>query len=143
MIHLDVSLCSTGRDRGRFKMDQRVVKAIFIIKADLSRTVPTGELARTVNLSTSHLNHLFKTAVGLTITRYVKALRMERAKELLETTFLSVKEIGRECGLKDESHFVQNFKAAHGLTPLRYRWHYQSTHLNESKTLNGDTQFGI
>jgi transcriptional regulator GlxA family with amidase domain len=124
-------------------MDQRVVKAISIIRADLSRNVPTSELARTVNLSASHLNQLFKTAVGLTITRYVKALRMTRAKELLETTFLSVKEIGRDCGIKDESHFVQNFKAVHGLTPLRYRRYYQNTHLNESKTLNGDTQIGI
>ncbi len=109
-------------------MDARVVKVISIIRADLSRTVPVGELARTVNLSASHLNYLFKMSVGLTIPRYVREQRLNRAKELLEKTFLSVKEIGRECGLRDESHFVQNFKAAHGLTPLRYRWQYQRTH---------------
>ena len=104
------------------------MKAISIICADLSRTVPVDELARTVNLSASHLNCLFKLSVGLTVPRYLRERRLNRAKELLETTFLSVKEIGRECGLKDESHFVQNFKALHGLTPLRYRWHYQHTH---------------
>lgn len=106
-------------------MDARVVKAISIISADLSKTVSLDELARTVNLSASRLNSLFKTSVGVTVTRYVREQRLNRAKELLETTFLSVKEIGRECGLKDESHFVQNFKAVHGLTPRRYRWHYQ------------------
>ena len=43
---------------------------------------------------------------------------MQRAKELLETTFLNAKEITAETGYKDESHFVQNFKAAYGATPL-------------------------
>jgi AraC family transcriptional regulator, arabinose operon regulatory protein len=109
-------------------MDPRVERIISIIKDDLSKDVPLDEFARTVNLSSSHLNHLFKQAVGLTVTKYIRLLRMERAKGLLETTFLTVKEIGSECGLKDESHFVQNFKAAHGFTPLRYRRHYHSTH---------------
>ncbi len=109
-------------------MDPRVEKAISIIKADLSIDLPLGDLARTVNLSSSRLNYLFKTAVGLTVSRYIRSLRMERAKGLLETTFLTVKEIGSECGLKDESHFVQNFKATHGLTPLRYRQNYHRTH---------------
>jgi transcriptional regulator GlxA family with amidase domain len=113
-------------------MDPRVEKTISIIKDDLNKDLPLGELARTVNLSPSRLNHLFKTAIGLTIARYIKSLRMERAKELLETTFLSVKEIVSESGLKDESHFVQNFKAAHGLTPLRYRRHYHRNRPNEN-----------
>lgn len=118
-------------------MDARVIKAISIISADLSKTVPIDELARTVNLSVSRLNSLFKLSVGLTISRYLRERRLNRARELLETTFLSVKEIGRECGLKDESHFVQNFKAVHGLTPLRYRWHYQHNHpADNSKIVN-------
>ncbi|MGH9959239.1 MAG: helix-turn-helix domain-containing protein [Pyrinomonadaceae bacterium] len=102
-------------------MDARVKKAISLIQDDLSKDRQLDEVARTVNLSSSRLNHLFKTEIGLTIAKYVRSLRMERAKGLLETTFLTVKEIGNECGLNDESHFVQNFKAAYGRTPLRYR----------------------
>ena len=109
-------------------MDPRVERVISIIKKDLSKDIPLEQFARTVNLSSSHLNYLFKEAVGVTVTKYIRVLRMERAKGLLETTFLTVKEIGSECGLKDESHFVQNFKAAHGLTPLRYRRHYHRSH---------------
>lgn len=112
-------------------MDPRVERVISIIKDDLSKDVPLGEFARTVNLSSSHLNYLFKQSVGVTVTKYIRLRRLERAKGLLETTFLTVKEIGSECGLKDESHFVQNFKAAHGLTPLRYRRYYHSTHAVE------------
>lgn len=52
---------------------------------------------------------------------YLKSLRMERAKELLEKSFLSVKEIAHRVGLNDESHFVRDFKLIYGLTPMSYR----------------------
>lgn len=105
-------------------MDPRVEKVISLIKDDLANELPLTELAKAVNLSSSRLNYLFKSALGISISRYIRSLRIERAKALLETTFLTVKEIGSQCGLKDESHFVQNFKTTYGLTPLRYRWHY-------------------
>ena len=113
-------------------MDSRVEKAISHIQDNLSKDLGLEELARTVNLSSSRLNHLFKTEIGLTIAKYVRSLRMERAKDLLETTFLTVKEIGSECGLNDESHFVQNFKAAYGRTPLRHRQDHHRKHPDES-----------
>ena len=46
---------------------------------------------------------------------------MERARHLLETSFLSVKEIAHQVGLNDESHFVRDFKKAYGEPPTRYR----------------------
>lgn len=46
---------------------------------------------------------------------------MRRAQELLETTFLSVKEIMAKVGVTDESHFVRDFKRFHGCTPAQYR----------------------
>ena len=124
-------------------MDARVKKAISHIQDDLSKDLQLEEVARTVNLSSSHLNHLFKTAVGLTIARYIRSLRMERAKGLLETTFLTVKEIGSECGLKDESHFVQNFKAVYGLTPVRHRQDYHRNHPDGNDAAEVDTRFRI
>lgn len=109
-------------------MDARVKKAISQIQDSLSKDLRLEEVARTVNLSSSRLNHLFKMEIGLSISKYVRSLRMERAKGLLETTFLTVKEIGSECGLNDESHFVQNFKAEYGRTPLRYRQDHHRNH---------------
>jgi transcriptional regulator GlxA family with amidase domain len=53
--------------------------------------------------------------------QYLRAVRMKRAKQLLETTFLSVKQIMIEVGLRDESHFVRNFKVTYGLPPARFR----------------------
>lgn len=59
---------------------------------------------------------------------------MERARYLLETSFLSVKEITHTVGLNDESHFVRDFKKAYGTPPARYRKRSNGAHLNESKS---------
>ena len=53
--------------------------------------------------------------------KYLKLLRMEKAKHLLETTFLSVKEITYRVGINDDSHFVRDFKKAYGTAPTQYR----------------------
>jgi transcriptional regulator GlxA family with amidase domain len=49
---------------------------------------------------------------------------MERARSLLETTFLSLKQIMIEVGLRDKSHFVRDFKITYGLPPARFRTHF-------------------
>jgi transcriptional regulator GlxA family with amidase domain len=46
---------------------------------------------------------------------------MEKAKELLERSLLSVKEVAGRVGVADMSHFVRDFEQRYGLAPLRYR----------------------
>ena len=53
--------------------------------------------------------------------QYLKALRMQTACELLETTDLSIKQIMLGVGIRDESHFVRDFKRKYGMTPTQYR----------------------
>jgi transcriptional regulator GlxA family with amidase domain len=78
-------------------------------------------MARAVNLTAFHFCHLFKAETGSSPAKYLKALRLERARELLETTFLSVKEIRALVGLNDESHFARDFRATYGVTAQQHR----------------------
>ena len=57
--------------------------------------------------------------------KYLRLLRMERAKGLLESSFLSVKEIAFQVGLNDESHFVRDFKSTYGFSPAIYRLQFK------------------
>lgn len=91
------------------------------MRDNLQRELSLGEFANSVNLSAWRLCHVFTSEVGMSPIQYLRFLRMERAKQLLETSFLSVKEIGHQVGLNDESHFVRDFKKAYGLPPTRYR----------------------
>ena len=101
-------------------MDQRVRAAIAFMNTNLQRRLIPIEIAESVRLSPTHLRRLFKTETDASLARYLRELRLQRAKHLLETTFLSVKEVASSVGITGVSHFVRNFKRAYGLRPSEY-----------------------
>lgn len=102
-------------------MDPRVQLVITLMKEELHRDLTLNELARTVNLSLPYLHHLFKAEMGASPWLYLHSLRLEKARELLVTTMLSVKQIMIRVGMKDKSHFGRQFKKAYGQSPGQYR----------------------
>lgn len=115
--------------------DQRIQMIIALLNAEICRQRSLEDLATVVNLSSSRLRHLFKTDTGLTPTEYLRDLRLKKAKELLETTFLSLKEIMNMIGVRDKSHFARDFKNAYGLSPSKYRMQHRKdgTHSDGKK----------
>jgi transcriptional regulator GlxA family with amidase domain len=101
-------------------MDQRVCGAIKFMNANLHRKLSPDEIARATRLSLPHLRSLFRKETGAPVSRYLKQLRLERAKHLLETTAFSVKEVAAATGMSRVSHFVRDFKAMYHVTPARY-----------------------
>ena len=91
------------------------------MRDDVRGELSLAELAQSVNLSVWRLSHIFKSDVGMPPIRFLRLLRMEKAKHLLESSFLSVKEIAYRVGLNDESHFVRDFKSTYGSSPALYR----------------------
>ena len=91
------------------------------MREDVRGELSLGEFAQSVNLSVWRLSHIFKSDVGMPPIKYLRLLRMERAKGLLESSFLSVKEIAFQVGVNDESHFVRDFKSTYGFSPAIYR----------------------
>ena len=69
--------------------------------------------------------------------RFLRQLRMERAKDLLESSFLSVKEIAFQVGLNDESHFVRDFKSTYGHSPALYRSQFRNNGSESGHNGNG------
>src|SRR5919112_558928 len=102
-------------------MDQRVQAVIRLMEENLRAELPLVRLAEAVNLSPSRLHRLFRDETGTSPARHLKSLRLAEARRLLETTFLSVKEIRDRVGIDDESHFTRDFRAAYGCTPTECR----------------------
>jgi len=70
----------------------------------------------------------FSRATGLTPLDYVHALRLEEAKQMLETSDLPVEAIANEVGYEDSSFFGRLFRRKIGLTPAKYRLRFGSLH---------------
>ena len=117
-------------------MDKRVEKIIQMMREDVRGELSLGEFAQSVNLSVWRLCHIFKSDVGMPPIRYLRKLRMARAKELLESSFLSVKEIAFQVGLNDESHFVRDFKSTYGHSPALYRLRFKNNAASEAHNGN-------
>jgi transcriptional regulator GlxA family with amidase domain len=118
-------------------VDKRVEKIIDMMREDVRGELSLTEFAQSVNLSVWRLCHIFKSDVGMPPIRYLRLLRMERAKNLLESSFLSVKEIAFQVGLNDESHFVRDFKSTYGFSPALYRSHFKNKSATEEPNNNG------
>ena len=122
-----------------FWLDKRVEKIIQMMREDVRGELSLGEFAQSVNLSVWRLCHIFKSDVGMPPIRFLRLLRMERAKDLLESSFLSVKEIAFQVGLNDESHFVRDFKSTYGFSPALYRSRFKNNkEENEQNGNNGN-----
>jgi transcriptional regulator GlxA family with amidase domain len=68
----------------------------------------------------------FTKAAGMTPLNYVHALRLEEAKQMLETTDLSIEAIANEAGYEDTSFFGRLFRRETGMTPAHYRLRFGS-----------------
>ena len=87
-------------------MDYRVESVITLMRDEPHRFLTLSTMARSVNLSASRLHSLFNAEISMPPARYLRIVRLEAAKHLLETTFLSVKEIVALVGCNDVSHFL-------------------------------------
>jgi AraC-like DNA-binding protein len=102
-------------------MDTRIESALAHMEQHLAEPLSIATLAAGVNLSPSRFAHLFCREVGASPVRYLHALRMLRARVLLERTFLSVKEVMALVGCNDPSHFSRDFRGFHGVVPRACR----------------------
>ena len=117
-------------------VDRRVQAVIDYMLEDLSRPLRLQEVAQSVNLSASRLQHLFKADTDMTVAQYLKSLRMQMARQLMDSTFLNTKEIMQKVGMKDESHFVREFKKIYGLPPGTYKQHLPTPKIKTASSAN-------
>ena len=80
-----------------------------------------AQLAAHVPTSPSTLHRQFQRIMGITPGDYLTTIRLNAARQLLETTDRLITDIAQSVGFYDHSHFTKAFKKARGLTPGEYR----------------------
>jgi len=115
--HSDIAVADSNPGLPR----NRVRRVMDYIEANLSNGVRLQELAALAGLSPFHFARQFKDATGLAPHQFVLRSRVERAKQLLERTELSLAEIGLTLGFSHQSHFTTVFRRWVGATPKAWR----------------------
>ena len=117
-------------------MDSRARQLAHYLVTNSAKPLRLLDVSRALNVSESHLARIFRRETGMSPQQYVKVVRLDNSRKLLETTFLLVKEVMARVGFNDPSHFVRDFERAFGESPRRYREH----HAQRRSSLTDDGQ---
>lgn len=132
--NVDDAQVGRGKGFGMKARDRRVQIVRVLLEGSFHRKLGLRDMSAEVNLSPWRLAHLFKSETGMSPQRYLTLVRLQRAKDQLETTFLSIREIGAAVGIPNPSQFTKSFKAAYGMTPVEYR----KVHFDSSRVIEGN-----
>jgi AraC family transcriptional regulator len=95
--------------------------AMAIMRDRLADPLTLADIAEQVHLSVFHLVRVFRAGTGQTPYRYLTALRIERARQLLAGTDMTVAQIARRCGFSSAGSLSAAFLASVGVRPSAYR----------------------
>ena len=109
---------------GHYKLNQveALLNDYFNSEDIINKGLPTVQyVANTLNMSPGYLSSLLKSLTGQTTQQHIHNKLIEKAKEKLSTTDLSVSEIAYELGFEHSQSFSKLFKAKTNFSPLKFR----------------------
>ena len=98
-----------------------IKKVCAYVEEKLAEDISLETAADFAGVSSFYLSKLFKEEKGETFINYISDKRLEKSRQLLESTELSIKEITAEVGYNDQNYFSRIFKNKYGLSPKEYR----------------------
>jgi AraC-like DNA-binding protein len=96
-------------------------KVINIIDFNLAEDLSLRTIAKQCNVNASYLSAQFKREKNMTLTNYINAKRMERARSLLRGSSRYIQQVAEACGFLDVNYFTRLFKRQYGQTPREYQ----------------------
>ena len=105
-------------------LNPNIEKAIDFLHENLHENIEVEDIVRQQNLCRRSLEMNFKAQFNQSPMQYLRAMRLEKVRNLLRTTDLSVTEIGRQCGIPDINYLCRLFRKLYQTTPLNYREQY-------------------
>lgn len=118
----DFSSLSDARETaGAALGSSAVARAQDYVEENMGDDLSLGAIAAEAGVSPHHFVRVFKAATGTTPHRYVLDRRVERSRQLLSDTDLSLAEVAFRCGFSSQSHMTAVFRRLVGVTPAKYR----------------------
>ena len=118
----------TDQDTQRLSVPTRIgvrhpklAQVIQMMEANIEEPTSPSVLAKQVGMSTRQLERLFRRYLNRSPKRYYMGLRLQKARNLLMQTDMSVINVALACGFTSPSHFSKCYRSHYGTTPYRER----------------------
>jgi len=122
------SAIRTDQDTQRLSVPTRIgvrhpklSQVIHMMEKNIEEPISPAILAKDVGMSTRQLERLFRRYLNRSPKRYYMELRLQKARNLLMQTDMSVINVALACGFSSPSHFSKCYRAQYGTTPYRER----------------------
>jgi len=96
-------------------------RAKELLDAGIDGAIPVARLASACGLSVSHFTRAFRQSTGVSPHRWLRARRLDRARNLLAGSALALSEVAIASGFADQSHFTRIFTRVCGISPGQWR----------------------
>ncbi|PAB58960.1 response regulator transcription factor [Anaeromicrobium sediminis] len=107
-------------DQNKFEHEV-ICEVIRYINCNYMKDITLVKVAEHVHMNMSYLSHLFKQQTKNNFVDYLKDVRIEKAKELMETHNKKISEIAELVGIRDRRYFSKLFKEKVGKSPAQYK----------------------
>ena len=98
-----------------------VRKIVDFIEENAGQEISTATLCETFGYTPAHLCRKFKKATGLSPMTYLKIFRLEKAREKIKNSDVSISQVAAEYGFSDANYFTRCFRTHFGIPPRQYR----------------------
>lgn len=107
--------------RGTSALKKEIDEISIYISEHISEKLSLQTLARKCFYSPKYFSRIFKECYGITVTEYIQKRRIDESLKLLDSTELSIDQVGRMVGYDDKVRFYKYFKKHMNKTPLEYK----------------------
>lgn len=105
----------------RTRIDDTIIeKCMNFIEKNIENKISVPDVARSIPISPSYLTLIFRKKTGATVIDYINNFRLEKSKELINTTNLNFSQISEKLGYSSIHYFSRQFKMKYGISPSEY-----------------------
>jgi YesN/AraC family two-component response regulator len=123
MIRVGRECITTRTENAKAHVSKAFIKTQTILNylnREYHKKLTSSDIEQTFESNYDYLNRIFHKSTGFTIFNYLNMVRINKAKEIIETTPLKFSEIGYLIGIDNPYYFSKLFKKYSGITPTQY-----------------------
>lgn len=103
------------------EIENKILHARVKMRENFDNGINPIDIAKELNISYSYFRKVFKKYTGISPSQYILLLKIQKARDFLTNSKMSIKEIAYHCGFTSIYYFSRLFKEKHGYTPSQIR----------------------